>query len=56
MTQLLSRPAEELNLGNFKLGVAGTAEEIELTWTKVNLERTDEELAWSSETPLNYKT
>lgn len=56
VTQLLARPSDELNLGNFKLGVDGTAEEVSLTWTRVNLERRDENLAWSAEMPLTYKT
>ncbi len=56
VTQLLSRPADELNLGNFKLGVEGTEQEVKLTWSKVNLERRDEDLSWSKETPLTYKS
>jgi len=56
VTQLLTRPADELNLGNFKLGVDGTPQEVHLTWTQVKLERTDEPLAWSTDVPLTYKT
>ena len=56
VTQLLARPADDLNLGNFKLGVDGTAEDVSLTWTRVNLERKDEALAWSEEAPLICKT
>lgn len=56
VTQLLARPADELNLGNFKLGVDGTAEEVSLSWTRVDLERKDEALAWSAEAPLLCKS
>lgn len=38
VTQLLSRPREELDLGNFKLGVGGSAEQIALNWSRVSLE------------------
>lgn len=38
VTQLLTHPRESLNLGNFKLGVGGTAQAIELTWTRVNIQ------------------
>ena len=38
VTQLLGRPRQDLDLGNFKLGVSGTPEEIALNWTRINLE------------------
>jgi hypothetical protein len=37
VTQLLGRDADSLDLGNYKLGVNGTAEEIELKWTQIKL-------------------
>ena len=52
VSQLLSRPADELNLGNFKLCVAGTAEEAQLFWARVNLDVRNESLAWSENAPL----
>jgi NAD(P)-dependent dehydrogenase (short-subunit alcohol dehydrogenase family) len=45
VTQLLGRSAEELNLGNFKLGVGGTAEDIELKWTQIKIDVNEQELA-----------
>ncbi|MDH3713586.1 MAG: SDR family oxidoreductase [Gammaproteobacteria bacterium] len=53
VVQLLGRPAEELNLGNFKLGVGGTADALELTWSQIRLEVSDQALDWSAETPLH---
>lgn len=52
VNQLLERPADELNLGNFKLGVGGTAEDLELKWSQVKLEVNDAPLGWSEEAPL----
>lgn len=52
VTQLLSRPSDELDLGNFKLAVGGTAENIELTWSQVKLEVNDTVLSWSKNAPL----
>jgi NAD(P)-dependent dehydrogenase (short-subunit alcohol dehydrogenase family) len=52
VSQLLSRPAEELNLGNFKLCVGGTAEEAKLFWSRVNLDVRNESLPWSENAPL----
>lgn len=52
VSQLLARPAEELNLGNFKLCVAGTAEEAKLFWSRVNLDVRNESLPWSENGPL----
>ena len=45
VTQLLTRPSDELNLGNFKLKVGGTAEDIELNWSQVKLEVNEQDLA-----------
>jgi NAD(P)-dependent dehydrogenase (short-subunit alcohol dehydrogenase family) len=47
VTQLLTRPPSELDLGNFKLGVEGTAEQIALKWSQIKLEVKDEALPWS---------
>ena len=47
VSQLLSRPADELDLGHFKLGVSGTADDLELTWSQVHLDVREERLAWS---------
>jgi NAD(P)-dependent dehydrogenase (short-subunit alcohol dehydrogenase family) len=47
VSQLLSRPAEELNLGNYKLGVEGSAEAIKLKWSQIKLEVSDQPLPWS---------
>ncbi len=52
VTQLLARPAAEVNLGNYKLAVTGTAEETRLHWTQVKLEVQNEPLAWSNAAPL----
>ncbi|MGD9601120.1 MAG: SDR family NAD(P)-dependent oxidoreductase [Gammaproteobacteria bacterium] len=46
VTQLLGRPAQELNLGNFKLGVGGTAEALDLKWSRVNINVSEEALSW----------
>lgn len=37
VTQLLGRDAGSLDLGNYKLGVDGTAQEIKLKWTQIEL-------------------
>ncbi len=52
VAQLLDRPAEELNLGNFKLNVGGTVEAARLSWSKVRIESHDESLDWSESTAL----
>jgi len=54
VAQLLSRPADELNLGNYKLHVAGSAEETKLYWSQVRLEVKDDALPWSEAAPLVY--
>lgn len=46
VAQLLTRPAEEINLGNYKLTVGGTAEDISLAWSKVRLEVQEDRLDW----------
>ena len=56
ITQLLARPAEELNLGNYKLNVGGTAESAELAWSQVKLEVDEQTLGWSSDNPLVCST
>ncbi|MDP6184120.1 MAG: SDR family oxidoreductase [Gammaproteobacteria bacterium] len=45
VTQLLGRTPEELNLGNYKLGVGGTAEDIDLKWTQIDIDINEKELA-----------
>jgi NAD(P)-dependent dehydrogenase (short-subunit alcohol dehydrogenase family) len=55
VNQLLARPAAELDLGNFKLGVGGTAEEISLKWSQIKLEVNDEALDWSESAPVFSK-
>ena len=52
VTQLLTRPAEELNLGNYELLVGGSAEETRLSWSQVKLEVNENTLGWSEEEPL----
>ncbi len=44
VTELLSRKPEDLNLGNYKLGVGGTAEDIALKWTEIKIEVNEKEL------------
>ncbi|MEQ8492709.1 MAG: hypothetical protein RLW42_00675, partial [Gammaproteobacteria bacterium] len=44
VTQLLSRPRDELDRGNFKLRVEGSAEDIALKWSRVNLEIAEQPL------------
>lgn len=38
VSDLLARPRDELDLGNFKLRVEGTAEDVALRWARVELE------------------
>lgn len=52
--QLLSRPAEETNHGMYELLVQGTAEKTEVFWKQIQLEATEQTLAWSSDQPLTY--
>jgi len=44
VTQLLGRSPTDLNLGNYKLGVGGTAEDIDLKWTEIEIEINEKEL------------
>lgn len=44
VTQLLGRAPEDLDLGNYKLGVSGTAEEIALKWTQIKIDINEQEL------------
>jgi len=55
VAQLLSRPAAELNLGNFKLCVSGTVDDTRLSWSQVKLEVNDQALAWSNDAPVVYR-
>ena len=50
--QLLARPAGDLDLGNFKLGVHGNADEVALKWSQIKLEVNDEALGWSDDQPI----
>lgn len=38
VTQLLGRKPDDLDLGNYKLGVGGTAEDIEMKWTQIRID------------------
>lgn len=44
VTQLLGRNAEDLDLGNYKLGVGGTKENIELKWTQIKIDVNESEM------------
>ena len=48
VTQLLVQPAEETNLGNFKLNVDGPVDDISLAWSRVRLEVEEDSLDWDS--------
>ena len=52
MAQLFDRPADELNLGNYKLCVGGTAEAVKLSWSRVGIVAQEEPLGWSDAAPL----
>ena len=43
-TQLLGRAPEYLDLGDYKLGVSCTAEEIALKWTQIKIDVNEQEL------------
>jgi len=45
VTQLLGRSADDLDLGNYKLGVGGSADDIELKWTQIKIDVNEEEMA-----------
>ena len=47
ITQLLSQPAETLNLGNFKLNVSGPPEDIRTAWSRIRLEVAEDALDWA---------
>ena len=55
VAQLLARPQDELNLGNYKLCVGGTAEETSLSWSQIRLQVVDQALPWSDETPIVHR-
>jgi NAD(P)-dependent dehydrogenase (short-subunit alcohol dehydrogenase family) len=44
VTQLLGRNAEDLDLGNYKLGVGGTKENVELKWTQIKIDVNESEM------------
>lgn len=44
VTQLLGRKPEDLDLGNYKLGVGGSKEEIELKWTQIKIDINESEM------------
>ncbi|HNP34690.1 MAG TPA: SDR family NAD(P)-dependent oxidoreductase [Woeseiaceae bacterium] len=46
ITRLLTQPREEIDLGNFKLNVSGSAENIELAWSRIRLEVEEDALDW----------
>jgi hypothetical protein len=44
VTQLLGRKPEDLDLGNYKLGVGGTAEDIALKWSQIKIDVNEQDL------------
>ncbi len=44
VTQLLGRAPADLDLGNFKLGVGGSAENIEMKWTRIDIDINEREM------------
>lgn len=44
VTQLLGRKPEDLDLGNYKLGVGGNKDEIELKWTQIKIDVNESEM------------
>ncbi|MDX1571371.1 MAG: SDR family NAD(P)-dependent oxidoreductase [Xanthomonadales bacterium] len=46
ISQLLVRSPQETNLGNYKLNVSGTADALQLAWSKVKLEVAEEQVDW----------
>ncbi len=54
VAQLLTRPQEELDLGNFELLVEGTADDTRLSWSQVKLVVEEQALPWSAAAPLAF--
>lgn len=50
--QLLARPTAELKQGMFELLVAGSVEQVRITWKKVHLDLREESLEWSESNAL----
>jgi hypothetical protein len=48
VAQLLLQPADQVNLGNFKLNVSGPPEDIRIEWSRVELEIKEHALDWAS--------
>lgn len=48
VAQLLTRPAGEVNLGNFKLNVSGPADKLDLSWSRVQLDIDEQSLDWGA--------
>ena len=46
VARLLQREPVDLNLGNFKLGVGGTPEALELKWSRVSIDVSEHPLEW----------
>ncbi len=44
VTQLLGRKPEDLDLGNYKLAVGGTAEDVALKWTQIKIDVNEQDL------------
>ena len=44
VSRLLTRPSDELNLGNFKLNAAGSVEDLQLNWSQIKLEVNEQQL------------
>ena len=54
VTQLLTQPADGLDLGNYELRVDGTAEDTRVTWAQVELAVQESQLDWSQAAPLTF--
>jgi NAD(P)-dependent dehydrogenase (short-subunit alcohol dehydrogenase family) len=52
--QLLARPPEELNKGLFELMVNGAADQIQVSWRRVDLIVKEEAMGWSEESVLSF--
>lgn len=52
VTELVARPARELNLGNFELLVEGTVEDTRYRWKGVQLDVQEHDLEWSTDQAL----
>ncbi|MFT5434327.1 MAG: NAD(P)-dependent dehydrogenase (short-subunit alcohol dehydrogenase family), partial [Myxococcota bacterium] len=53
--QLLTRPPEELDDHIFQLDVAGEPDDVQVTWSEIEMAPTSSTLDWSQENPLALK-